>query len=499
MKSFVTVIASVVCSFAAVVAAPQGQTEQNPQPLDANNRDSSVKPGDDFFLFANGSWIKQTEIPPEYSRWGAFNELIELNNDALHTIAEKASQTQVDPKLAPETRKVGDYYASGMDEKAVESARTTPLTEEFQKIDAMKDPQNVLKEIAHLHSIGINAFFNFGSGQDAKDSNHDIAQAVQGGLGMPDRDYYTKQDADMKQKREKYVAHMTKMLTLLGEPADKAAEDAKKIQALETKLAEASRTRVQLRDPIKNYNKMDVRQLQDVTPDWNWSDYFKTIDLVESGDVNVQQPEFFKAANDLFRSTSLDDWKAYLRWHLINAAAPALSKDFVDEDFNFRERILRGTQQIKPRWKRVILSEDNDIGEALGKLYVGFYFPPEAKARALELVNNLKEALADRIKTLEWMDEPTKQEALKKLAAFTVKIGYPDKWLDYSLLQIDRGPFVVNALRANEFEADRDLQKIGKPVDRTDWGMTPPTVNAYYNSNMNEIVFPAGILQPPFF
>src|SRR6184192_4298696 len=373
MKSFITIITSVVCSFAAVVAAPQGQTEQNPPPLDANNRDSSVKPGDDFFLFANGSWIKQTEIPPEYSRWGAFNELIERNNDALHTIAEKASQTQVDPKLAPETRKVGDYYASGMDEKAVEGARTTPLTEEFQKIDAMKDRQDVLKEIAHLHSIGINAFFNFGSGQDAKDSNHDIAQALQGGLGMPDRDYYTKQDADMKQKREKYVAHVTKMLTLVGEPAEKAADDAKKIMALETKLAEASRTRVQLRDPIKNYNKMGVRQLQDLTPDWKWSDYFKTIDLVEPGDINVHQPEFFKAADDLFRSTSMEDWKAYLRSHLLNATAPDLSKDFVDEDFNFRERVLSGTEQIKPRWKRVILSEDDEIGEALGKLYVAFY------------------------------------------------------------------------------------------------------------------------------
>ena len=255
MKSLITIITSVVCSFVAV-AAPQGQASQNPPPLDASSRDSSVKPGDDFFLFANGSWIKQTEIPPEYSRWGAFNELIERNNDALHTIAEKASQTPVDPKLAPETRKVGDYYASGMDEKAVEAARTTPLSEEFQKIDAMKDRQDVLKEIAHLHSIGINAFFNFGSGQDAKDSNHDIAQAVQGGLGMPDRDYYTKQDADMKEKREKYIAHVTKMLTLLGQPPEKAAEDAKKIMALETKLAEASRTRVELRDPIKNYNKI---------------------------------------------------------------------------------------------------------------------------------------------------------------------------------------------------------------------------------------------------
>src|SRR6185369_4354490 len=319
---------------------PQGTTGQNQPPLDASNRDSSVKPGDDFFLFANGSWIKKTEIPPEYSRWGAFNQLIESNNDALHTIAEKASQTKVDSKLAPETQKVGDYYASGMDENAVEAARTKPLTEEFQKIDAMENQQDVLNEIAHLHSIGINAFFGFGSGQDSKDSNHDIAQAVQGGLGMPDRDYYTKQDTDMKEKREKYIAHVTKMLTLLGQPAEKAAEDAKKIMALETKLAEASRTRVELRDPIKNYNKMPVRQFQELTPDWNWSDYFNDINLLEQGSVNVQQPEFFKTAADVFKSAPLDDWKAYLRWHLINAAAEDLSRDFVDEDFNFKEHTL---------------------------------------------------------------------------------------------------------------------------------------------------------------
>ena len=496
MNSFVPISISLFCAI-GLPAAPQPQ--QSPPPLDPKNMDMSVKPGDDFFRYANGEWIKRTEIPPEYSRWGAFNELIERNNDALHTIAEKASKTPVDAKLAPETQKVGDYYASGMDEKTIEAMRTKPLQDEFNKIEAIKDRLDVLAEIAHLHSIGVNAFFNFGAGQDAKDSTRDIAQAVQGGLGMPDRDYYTKQDPDMKEKREKYVAHVTKILTLLGTPAEKAAEDAKKIMALETKLAEASRTRVELRDPIKNYNKMGMRQLQDLTPDWNWSDYFKKINLVEPGDINVHQPEFFKAANDLFESIPLDDWKAYLRWHLIEAAAPYLSKDFVDEEFDFNERTLRGTQQIKPRWERVITSEDGEIGEALGKLYVGFYFPPEAKARALELVNNLKEALADRIKTLDWMDEPTKQQALKKLAAFTVKIGYPDKWLDYSLLQIDRGPYVLNAVRAEKFEADRDVQKIGKPVDRTDWGMTPPTVNAYYNSNMNEIVFPAGILQPPFF
>jgi putative endopeptidase len=498
MKSFIVVIISIIAPL-GLRAEPQPQIAKNPPPLDPTNMDTSVKPGDDFFRYATGAWIKRTEIPPEYSRWGAFNELIERNNDALHAIAEKASKTPVDPKLAPETQKVGDYYASGMDENTIEAMRAKPLQDEFTRIETIKDRQDVLAEIAHLHTMGVNAFFEFGAGQDAKDSTRDIAQVVQGGLGMPDRDYYTKQDPDMKEKREKYVAHVTKMLTLLGEPADKASDDAKKILALETKLAEASRTRVQLRDPIKNYNKIGTRQLQDLTPDWNWSDYFKTINLVDPGEVNVHQPEFFKAANGLFKSASLDDWKAYLRWHLINAAAPDLSKDFVDEDFDFKERVLRGTQQIKPRWKRVILSEDGEIGEALGKLYVGFYFPPEAKARALELVNNLKQALADRIKTVEWMDEATKQEALKKLAAFTVKIGYPGKWLDYSLLQIDRGPFVLNSLRAEKFEAERDTNKIGKPVDRTDWGMTPPTVNAYYNPNMNEIVFPAGILQPPFF
>ena len=498
MKSFVAIIISLLCA-AGLRAELQPPVEKNPPPLDPSNRDLSVKPQDDFFMFANGGWIKRTQMPPEYSRWGSFNELIENNNDALHDIAEKAENTQIDPRLAPETQKVGDYYASGMDEKTIESARLHPLDEEFKKIDSIKDRNDVLKEIAHLHSIGVGALFEFGSGQDAKDSTHDIAQAAQGGLGLPDRDYYTKTDDASKKLRDQYVEHVTKMLTLTGEQQQSAADHARKILALETKLAQASRTRVQLRDPQKNYNKMPVRQLQQLTPDWNWSSYFKDVDVLEPAGVNVQQPEFFKTADQVFKDTSLDDWKAYLRWHLTDDAASELSNDFVNEDFNFNQRILHGTEKIKPRWKRVIASTDGAIGEALGKLYVAFYFPPEAKARALELVNNLKEALTDRIKTLDWMDEPTKREALKKLAAMQVKIGYPDKWLDYSLLPIDRGPFVLNAMRAAKFESTRDLNKIGKPVDRTDWGMTPPTVNAYYESHMNEIVFPAGILQPPFF
>jgi predicted metalloendopeptidase len=498
MKSLIAVTISLIAALASP-AESQPQNGQNSPPIDPTNMDTSVKPQDDFFQYANGAWIKRTEIPPEYTRWGSFNELIEHNNDALHDIAEKAQNTKVDPRMAPETEKVGDFYASGMDEQTIESLRTKPLDAEFKAIEAINDRASLLKQIAHLHSMGINVLFDFGAQPDAKDSTHELAQAAQGGLGLPDRDYYTKTDDASKKLRDQYVDHVAKTLTLLGDPPAKASDDARKILVLETKLAEASRTRVQLRDPIKNYNKMPVKQLQDLTPDWNWNDYFKALDLLAPQNVNVHQPEFFKTAGQVFKDAPMDDWKAYLRWHLINAAAPDLSKDFVDEDFNFRERILRGAQQIKPRWKRVIESEDEAVGQALGKLYVAFNFPPEAKARALELVNNLKEALADRIKTLEWMDQPTKEQALKKLAAMQVKIGYPNKWLDYSLLKIDRGPYVLNEMRASQFENNRELNKIGKPVDPTEWGMTPPTVNAYYNPNRNEIVFPAGILQPPFF
>jgi len=507
MKSFVFILVTLFSAFSLrAQTEPSKQPaerpapiEQNPPPLDAKNMDTSVKPQDDFYLYANGGWLKGNPVPPEYSRWGSFDELTEKNNDALHKIADKAANTHVDAKTAPEVQKVGDYYASGMDEKTIGAERIRPLEEELKRIDAIKNRADVLKAVAHLHTTGVGAFFEFGSGQDEKDSTREIAQAAQGGLGLPDRDYYTKTDEDSKKKRAAYVEHVTKMLTLLGEPASKATGDAKKIMAFETSLAKASRTRVELRDPQKNYNKMSQADLQKLTPDWNWADYFVAINLAEPGDINVGQPEFFKAANAAFTSTSIEDWKTYLRWHLINAAAEDLSDDFVNEDFTFKEGVLRGTKQIKPRWKRVVASTDEGLGDALGKLYVADYFPPEAKARALEMINNLKAALADRIKTLDWMDEPTKQEALKKLAAMNVKIGYPDKWRDYSLLKIDRGPYVLNTMRAANFEVNRELKKIGKPVDRTEWGMTPPTVNAYYNANMNEIVFPAGILQPPFF
>ena len=484
---------------------PSADNKKNALALDPANMDTSVKAQDDFYLYANGTWIKNNPVPPEYSRWAAFTQLAERNNEALRLIAEKAAGNA--PKDAKKSsvatpadlQKVGDFYGSGMNEKAVDAAGVKPLEAELKQIDGMKSSGDVLKQIAHMHSMGIFPLFLFSSGQDDKNSTTVISQAYQGGLGLPDRDYYTKDDAEKAKLRTDYVAHVTKMLTLAGESATDAAEHAKKIMEMETALAKAARTRVELRDPQKNYNKMKQSELQALTPAFNWADYFKELKLANPGDINVGQPDFFKAADQLFSSTPINDWKTYLRWHLIHAAAPTLSSAFVDENFNFFEGTLRGTKQIKPRWKRVVAKTDEELGESLGKLYVAEHFPPEAKARALEMVNNLREALADRIKTLDWMDEPTKQEALKKLAAFTVKIGYPDKWRDYSGLKVDRSSYAQNVMRGDMFETDRQLKKIGKPVDRGEWGMSPPTVNAYYNPNLNEIVFPAGILQPPFF
>ena len=490
---------SLLCAASLRAQSEPGQSpsaEKNPPPLDPHNMDTSVKPGDNFYLYANGNWLKNNPVPPEYSRWGSFNELVEKNNDALHEIAEKAA---AEKSASPDVQKVGDFYASGMNEAEINTAGVKPLQDEMQKIDALKNRDDLTKEIARLHDMGVNALFDFSSGQDDKNSTMVIANAYQGGLGLPDRDYYTKDDEASKKLRDAYLAHVTKVFGLLGESSEAAAGHAKTVMAIETSLAKPARTRVELRDPQKNYNKMTAAELQKLMPDFKWDDYFKTLNVASPSAINVGQPEFFKAANTVFKTVSLDDWKTYLRWHLIRDTAPALSKGFVDENFDFYLKTLTGAQELKPRWKRVVTATDEELGEALGKLYVADHFPPEAKERALEMVNNLKEALADRIKAAAWMDEKTRQEALKKLAAFTVKIGYPDKWRDYSALKIDRGPYVLNVLRGDQFETNRELKKIDQPVDRTEWGMSPPTVNAYYNSHLNEIVFPAGILQPPFF
>ncbi|MEO5718789.1 MAG: M13 family metallopeptidase N-terminal domain-containing protein, partial [Chthoniobacterales bacterium] len=348
---------------------------KNPPPLDPKNIDTSVQPQDDFYKFANGNWLKNNPIPPEYSRWGSFNELIEKNNDTLHVIAENAAKATADtakpdPKkaVAPEVQMVGDFYASGMNEEQINSARLLPLKGELKQIDAISDLASLSAEIGHFHSLGLGALFDFTSGQDDKQSTMVIAQAFQGGLGLPDRDYYTKNDDASKKLREQYVAHVTKMFSLLGDKPDVAAAAAQTVMKIETALAKPARTRVELRDPQKNYNKMSEAGLQKLTPDFKWHDYFQVVGLPVPGAINVGQPDFFEGANDVFKNVSIDDWKTYLRWHLIHSTAPTLGRDFVDENFAFFGKTLSGTEKLKPRWKRVVSVIDNEIGEALGKL-----------------------------------------------------------------------------------------------------------------------------------
>ncbi len=478
-------------------AAPAVDVAPPARPLDPANMDLSVKPWENFYLYANGTWLKKNPIPAEYSTWGGFTELIERNNAVLHGILDAAALSKAKP--GSDTQKVGDFYASGMDEKAIEAAGTTPLEPEFQRIAAIADRRDLARELAHFSELGAGVGFEFGAGQDAKDSRAVIAQLYQGGLGLPDRDYYFKDDADSIKLRAAYLEHVRKMLVLLGEKTDRAAAEAPAIMALETRLAHAAMTRVEERNPEAVYHRMPLADVQKLTPNFPWDVYLAELKLPDPGPLNVAQPKFFRAFDDVFTKTPLDDWKAYLRWHLIASTASFLSRAFVDESFDFEGRLLTGATELKPRWKRVMETVEGCIGEALGRLYVEKTFGPKSKETALALVENLRVALRDKIVHLPWMGEETKKEALAKLDRMHVKIGYPDKWRDYSALTIDRGPFVRNVLRSEVFEFRRDLAKIGRPVDRGEWHMIPPTVNAYFDSAMNEIVFPAGILQPPFF
>ncbi len=386
-----------------------------------------------------------------------------------------------------------------MDTSAVDAEGLKPLAGELAAIDAIKDRKDLDTEIARMHRQNIGAIFEIGSQPDFKDSTHNLAEIDQGGLGMPDRDYYTRDDDRSKKLRADYVQHVAKVFELAGDAPEKAAAEAKTVMDIETALAKASRTNVELRDPEKNYNKMTLAELKTLTPDWSWETYFKAVGTPALTTANIGQPDFFKEMNHELTATSIADWKVYMKWHLLHAYAQTLSDNFVQENFNFYGKTLSGTKEIQPRWKRCVQSTNANLGEALGEVYVEKYFPPAAKARAKEMVNNLVAALRSDIPTLSWMGPETKKQAIAKMEAFTVKIGYPDKWRDYSKLAVDRTSYNLNVQRGRAFEEARQLAKIGKPVDRMEWGMTPPTVNAYYNPTFNEIVFPAGILQPPFY
>lgn len=469
----------------------------NERGLDAANFDASVTACADFYQHANGGWEKNNPIPPAYSSWGLMNELSERNLAVLHDILETAAKAKAEPGSTQQ--KIGDFYAAAMDEAGIEKAGYAPIQSDLDDIAALKDRKDLVALINRWHANGLSALFGFGKEADLKNSTMNIAYATQGGLGLPDRDYYTKDDADSKALRDQYVAHVERMLVLIGTDATQAKADAAAIMALETRLAKASLTKLELRDPSKSYNLVEVAAANKATPNFDWSALLAAIDRKDIRTFSLSHPAFFAEMDKALADTPIDAWKAYLRWHLVDTAAPYLSKTFVEADFDFSGRTLRGAKELRPRWKRAVDAVNANLGEALGELFVAKTFPPEAKAEMQTLVQNLLKALKQRLQNLEWMGEATKQEAMAKFATFTPKIGYPDRWRDYSKLEIRKQHYWHNVRAGIAFETRRQFAQIGQPVDKTEWGMLPQTVNAYYNPLANEIVFPAAILQPPYF
>jgi putative endopeptidase len=460
--------------------------------------DPSVRAQDDFFEYQNGKWLKTAEIPADKSSWGSFMQLREETLPQLRSIIEQAAQDQ-NRAAGSDAQRIGDFYASFIDEARLEQLGITPLNAELAKISAVKDKAELPALLAHLGQIGVNVPYDFGIHQDAKDSTKYVADIYQGGLGMPDRDYYLKaDDAKLADARAKYQQHVEKTLALAGDK--NAAANAKAIVDFETEIARVQWTKVENRDPVKAYNKVVLADMAKMAPSYDWKSYLDASGISgKTTYVIVSQPTYLKGFAEIANKTSLDTWKAYLQMHLVDAYANFLSKAYVDERFSFYGKTLSGVSEMEPRWKRGVGALERAMGESLGKLYVEKHFPAERKARMEELVKNLLAAYKQSIDKLDWMSPVTKKEAQAKLAKFTPKIGYPNKWKDYSALVVAKDDLVGNVMRSRVVESNRELNKLGKPIDRDEWGMTPQTVNAYYNPELNEIVFPASILQPPFF
>jgi putative endopeptidase len=517
--------------------------------------DSSVSPAQNFFEYADGNWRKNHPVPPAYSRWGVFNILHQRNQKIVRQIIKNAAKANAKPGST--TQKVGDFYTSGMNMARINKAGMKPLASEFKRIEAINNLGELQKEVARLQLMGVNAMFDFGSMQDFKNSSKQIGAASQGGLGLPNRDYYLKTGAACKkgkpatgatgakaarakkatksvkstkqakpektvkaarsataakaayascvaqakkfqQVRNAYTKHVAAMFVLLGDSKSKAATEAQTVMHIETNLAKASMSNVAMRNPHAIYHIKTLAQLNQETPNFSWKAYFKEMGIPNLKSANLSTPGFFKTLNGDLKSMSLPDWKAYLRWHLIDTYAPYLSQPFVNENFKMQQAIT-GSKKLRPRWQRVVGAENRALGFAVGKLYVKKEFPPSSKKAVQKILNNIRAALKNDLKTLSWMSPKTRKKALKKLSLMGERIGYPDKWRSYKKLHISKGPYVENVIAANKFLNRRDLNKIGKPVDRSEWYMTPQTVNAYYDPSMNNINFPAGILQPPFF
>lgn len=479
----------------------QAAEEEVVQAINLSHMDSTVRIQDDFFLAVNGNWIKQTDIPADQGRWGSFNELREFNNEAVLKVLEKAMDNDDLPAGSDQAKGVG-FYQIGMDSLLAEKRGVEPLKPWFEKIEQVKDVQSLQAYLAEQQQYGGGAFFSLGVNTDLKDSDKMALYVSQSGLGLPDRDYYLGVSEKFDEIKAKYQDHVTASFRMVGYDEAAAKQAAKAVLDLETRLAKSSKTRIEMRDPEGRYNKYTLDGMSALTPSLDWEQYLSTLDA-DTEEVIVSTPMFMEEVEKIVKGTSYDAIQAYLKWKIIDRAAPYLSHDFVKANFDFYGRELEGTEEMRPRWKRVLATTEGAVGEAIGKLYTEEYFPQEAKEKAQEMVDNVIAAMGDRIRQLEWMTDVTKEKALEKLGTFNVKIGFPDKWKDYSGLKVNADPetasYIENVWNTSNFRFKDNISKLGKPIDKDEWFMTPQTVNAYYNPTWNEIVFPAGILQPPFY
>lgn len=461
------------------------------------NMDNTVKPGDNFYLYVNGGWLGKAVIPPYLNRYGSFDELQESNITNLKSLVDELISNSYPD--GSNYQKISDFFVTGIDSAAVEAAGASPLDDLRQRINSIKSNEDLQNVIAYLHTYRFPVLFGVYAGPDQKNSSSVIINLGQSGMTLSDRDYYLNTDERNTEIRKQYVIYMTSMFENLGYSSDEAAKRASTVLNMETEIAKFSYGRLELRDPLKNYYKTNLDELKSICPQFAWDSYFRNIGIEPPTELDISQTTFFKGLNGFLTQFSLDDFKVYLEWHILNPSASFLSSKFVNDNFNFYGKFFSGQKELKPRWRRVLDVISGTLGEALGQIYVEKYFPPEYKQRARELVENVRAALRNRIQNLGWMSSQTKKNAIEKLDKMTIKVGYPDKWRDYTNLKIDKKSYFGNLISSRKFGFDYNMSKLGKPVDKLEWHMTPQTVNAYYDPVNNEIVFPAAILQPPFF